>query len=536
MHYAAQSGLLPVRLGDAAIFVIAPRHLAARNLMRALAEDPNMAAQFRIATAEDFDAYVLHRSNGALAHDAAFLLRDRMPALSAAPRQIERPRKTQCGRLATSVVIAGLLSLPPDFAIGLWSQCLAVWFVAAIGLRLTAAMMPQRPPPRWRRLPDGELPMYSVIVALYREARSVSQLLGALDALDYPREKLDIILAVEADDLATRTAIARFGAMPHLRVMVAPNLGPRTKPKALNAVLPFARGQFIAVFDAEDRPDPGQLRAALDVFRTGGDDIACAQASLCIHNVSDSLFTRMFAAEYAGQFDAVLPGLAKMKLPLPLGGTSNHFRAHALRDVGGWDAWNVTEDADLGLRLARFGYRAVTFDSTTQEEAPIRFLPWLKQRSRWMKGWMQTWSVHMRAPLRFWRDAGWRGFVTLNLVIGANILSALVYPVFLFLMACEALRGSGWIIDGLLTPVHSAAITSGLSASIAIGLIGLTRRGRLRDGWILLLTPIYWLCLSIATWRALWQLLREPYHWEKTEHGISRSANDRRSWHFARQR
>ena len=327
MRYAAQSGLLPVRLGDATIFVIAPRHLTARNLMRALAEDPNMAAQFRIATAEDFDAYVLHRSNGALAHDAAFLLRDRMPALSAAPRRLEHPRKTQCGRIATSVALAGLLSLPPDFAIGFWSQCLALWFVAAIGLRLTAAMMPQRPPPRWRPLPDGELPMYSVIVALYREARSVSQLLGALDALDYPREKLDIILAVEADDLATRTAIARFGAMPHLRVMVAPNLGPRTKPKALNAVLPFARGEFIAVFDAEDRPDPGQLRAALDVFRTGGNDIACAQASLCILNVSDSLFTRMFAAEYAGQFDAVLPGLATMKLPLPLGGTSNHFRA-----------------------------------------------------------------------------------------------------------------------------------------------------------------------------------------------------------------
>ncbi|MDB5626777.1 MAG: glycosyl transferase, family 2, partial [Tardiphaga sp.] len=227
-----------------------------------------------------------------------------------------------------------------------------------------------------------------MIVALYREDRSVPQLLNALDALDYPREKLDIILAVEADDVATRFAIRRFGA-PHLRVIVAPDVGPRTKPKALNCALPFARGSVIAVFDAEDQPDPGQLRAAIEALRTGGSDVACAQASLCIHNVTDSLFTRMFAAEYAGQFDKVLPGLTEMALPLPLGGTSNHFRADALRAVGGWDAWNVTEDADLGLRLARFGYRAVTFASTTREEAPIRFMPWLKQRSRWMKGWMR---------------------------------------------------------------------------------------------------------------------------------------------------
>ncbi|MDB5626453.1 MAG: glycosyl transferase, family 2, partial [Tardiphaga sp.] len=296
---------------------------------------------------------------------------------------------------------------------------------------------------------------------------------------------------------------------------------PRTKPKALNCALPFARGSVIAVFDAEDQPDPGQLRAAIEALRTGGSDVACAQASLCIHNVTDSLFTRMFAAEYAGQFDKVLPGLTEMALPLPLGGTSNHFRADALRAVGGWDAWNVTEDADLGLRLARFGYRAVTFASTTREEAPIRFMPWLKQRSRWMKGWMQTWSVHMRAPIRFWRETGWRGLITLNLIIGANIMGALAYPVFLLAIALETARGGDSILDGLLTPLHFAALAGSLLAAVVIGLCGLARRKRLDVGWIMLLTPVYWACLSLATWRALWQLLREPYRWEKTEHGLT---------------
>jgi cellulose synthase/poly-beta-1,6-N-acetylglucosamine synthase-like glycosyltransferase len=150
--------------------------------------------------------------------------------------------------------------------------------------------------------------------------------------------------------------------MPHMQVLIAPATGPTTKPKALNCALPFARGSFVAVFDAEDRPDPGQLRAALDAFRSHDDDVACAQASLCIHNFEESWLSQMFAAEYAGQFDVFLPGLAAMRMPLPLGGSSNHFRTSILREVGGWDAWNVTEDADLGFRLARFGYRSVPFD------------------------------------------------------------------------------------------------------------------------------------------------------------------------------
>ena len=525
--YAAQSGLMPFRRDRDFYIVIAPCHLAARHLMRALGNDPGMATRFRIATAADFDAALLHGRDWTLAHDAAYGLRDRSPALSAAPHVVTRPTRARARRLATSLVLAALMIVPPGVAIGFWSQLLALWFIAAIGLRVAAALIPQPAPPRWARLPDAQMPVYTIIVALYREARVVPQLLRALDALDYPREKLDIILAIEADDRMTRDAIAGFGGMPHRRVIVAPSIGPRTKPKALNCALAFARGSFIAVFDAEDQPDPGQLRAALDVFRVGAPDIACAQAQLCIQNITDSLFTRMFAADYAGQFDAVLPGLAMMGLPLPLGGTSNHFRTDVLRAVGGWDAWNVTEDADLGLRLARAGYRAVTFGSTTQEEAPITGLRWLRQRSRWMKGWMQTLSVHLRDPRRLWRDTGWRGFATLNFILAGPLVSALAYPVLLGTVGYGLVIDHDGLRNGLLTPVHDIAIVSGLLATATIGLIGLARRNRLRDGWILLLTPVYWGFLSIATLRALWQLLRDPYHWEKTEHGLSRKATPR---------
>ena len=403
--------------------------------------------------------------------------------------------------------------LPPILALDAWSVALASWFLLFIGLRLVGSFVPRLPSKKMQRLPDHRLPVYTVIAALYREAKSVEPLMQAIDALDYPREKLQVILALEPNDLATRAAIARLGPMPHVQVLIAPSTGPQTKPKALNCALPFARGSFTAVFDAEDRPDPGQLRAALDAFRSHDTDVACAQASLCIdNNNKDSWLSRTFAAEYAGQFDVFLPGLAAMRMPLPLGGSSNHFRTAVLREVGGWDAWNVTEDADLGFRLARFGYRSVTFDSTTDEEAPIRFKAWLGQRSRWMKGWMQTWGVHMREPRRLWRQAGPRGFLTLNIIVGGNVLTALAYPVLVIELAADLLTNitgstSGLFFAGSLAPLHIATIAAGFASTVLIGLMGLARRDRLRIGWVLALMPFYWGCLSIAAWRALWAAL-----------------------------
>jgi cellulose synthase/poly-beta-1,6-N-acetylglucosamine synthase-like glycosyltransferase len=193
--------------------------------------------------------------------------------------------------------------------------------------------------------------------------------------------------------------------------------------------------------------------------------------------------------------------------------------------VGGWDAYNVTEDADLGFRLARFGYRSTTFASTTFEEAPARFGGWLRQRSRWMKGWMQTWSVHMRRPWRLWRDAGAEGFFTLNAVVGGNVLTALTFPILAVDIAFEMLARSGgmtgWFAASPVAPLYLTTIIAGFVSTIVVGLMGLARRGQLRQGWILALTPVYWVCLSIAAWRALYQLLTEPYRWEKTEHGLS---------------
>ena len=267
------------------------------------------------------------------------------------------------------------------------------------------------------------------------------------------------------------------------------------------------------------------MRDAIDAFRNHHDEVVCAQASLCIDNKIDTWLSRMFKAEYAGQFDLFLPGAATMEMPLPLGGSSNHFRTSALRRLHGWDAYNVTEDADLGVRLARFGYRSITFASTTFEEAPARLAGWMRQRTRWMKGWMQTWAVHMRSPRRLWRDAGPRAFITMNLIVGGNVLTALAHPVMiaeLLFAAASFLSGRNpFPFDDGLVQLHLVAIASGYLSTILIGAAGLVRRGMTRSIWILLLTPLYWIVLSIAAWRALYQFIVDPYRWEKTEHGLA---------------
>jgi glycosyltransferase XagB len=307
-----------------------------------------------------------------------------------------------------------------------------------------------------------------------------------------------------------------------------PDLGPRTKPKALNYALPLARGDYLVIYDAEDRPERDQLRRALDVFRSGAPNVACVQAALTIYNASDSWLTQQFTLEYCALFDGLLPALDRLDLPIPLGGTSNHFRVAALKWLMAWDPFNVTEDADLGMRLARHGYRCRALSSTTYEEAPAQAMPWLRQRTRWLKGFVQTWLVHMRAPFALWREMGPRGFLTLQIVIGATVLSALVHPWFYVLAGYELATGAfldppgnllGWPFWG----VAWFDLITGYLASMAVALLAARRRGHRRLLLQVLLMPFYWLLISAAAYRALWQFVTARFDWEKTEHGLARS-------------
>jgi cellulose synthase/poly-beta-1,6-N-acetylglucosamine synthase-like glycosyltransferase len=521
---SAVTGLLPLVDNDVRL-VVAPRGTAARRLVRLVEDDPAQAGRFRFTSGERLNRFVLRHAGKAITARASDQLAQRWPMLSAAPndRRGNRVASVTAGLLALAAA-----ALAPAPTLLLCELMLAMVFLAWLGLRLFCAALHLPEPRPAPAMSDGALPVYTVIAALYREAASVDGLLRAIERLNYPPEKLNVIVAVEAGDHDTRAAIAARASRLPLTVIPVPEGGPRTKPKALNVALPFAHGTFTVIYDAEDRPEPDQLRRALQAFHAGGGDLACVQARLCIDNTADSWLARIFTAEYAGQFDVFLPGLAALRMPLPLGGSSNHFRTAILREVGGWDAYNVTEDADLGVRLVRFGYRSGIVASTTYEEAPAQFGPWLRQRTRWFKGWMQTWRVHMRQPRRLARDLGLPGFIAFQLIVGGNALAALVHPLFMAGLIHAALSGARMWPDQGAVPVlallYGANIVIGYLTSAALGWIGLMRRGITSTAWVLLLTPAYWLLLSLAAWRALYQLVAAPYAWEKTEHGLAKSS------------
>jgi cellulose synthase/poly-beta-1,6-N-acetylglucosamine synthase-like glycosyltransferase len=521
---AAAAGLLPLRQGNRLIWIIAPRGLTARRLADPRQPKPPWLGAFRLTSADRLRHFVERHGRTALGKRATESLHRGQPLFSNAPRA---PARRGIRAIALVLLAFTILAVLPLAAIEALSGLLCVMFLAASILRVLTACFGDEGAPREFRIADSALPVYTVICALYREAAVVGNLVAALRALDYPPEKLDVKFVLEADDRETQAALGRLNLGPPFEIIIAPPIGPRTKPKALNIALPLARGAYTVIYDAEDKPEPDQLRRAIAAFRHGGHGLACVQASLTIDNSADNWLTRMFTANYAGQFDAFLPGLAALRLPFPLGGSSNHFRTALLRKAGGWDPYNVTEDADLGIRLCRLGYRSRSLPSATYEEAPARFVTWLHQRTRWYKGWMQTWLVHMRRPGRLWRDLGPAGTVVFQILFAANVLAALIHPLFM--------TGLGFMFYALPTqwgaavmasaaPIFATCLISGYASTVVLDVIGLKRRGLLGHAWVLVLTPLHWLLLSFAAWRALFQLLYAPQRWEKTEHGLARTS------------
>lgn len=313
--------------------------------------------------------------------------------------------------------------------------------------------------------------------------------------------------------------------------LVAPDGRPRTKPRALNVALAQARGDRLVVYDAEDEPAPDQLRLAAAAFAALPRSVACLQARLAIDNMDDSALSALFAIEYAALFGVLNPGLAGLHAPMALGGTSNHFRTEALRAVGGWDAWNVTEDIDLGFRLARHGYHVEQLDSDTWEEAPARLGLWMRQRRRWFKGWMQTCVVHSRSPARLLAELGpWRTVCAACLLLGA-LLGPMFGPAFAVATIVAGARGDLLAPEGLVAIAAStlwcSVWLSGSATVIWPMVLGLKRRRLLRLLVFAPLSPFYALLLSAAAWWALVDLLRDPFHWAKTQHGLARTSRRR---------
>lgn len=373
-------------------------------------------------------------------------------------------------------------------------------------------------------LVDEDLPIYTVLVPVFREARIVGRLVENLGRLDYPTEKLEVLILVEEEDDETRDAIAVSDPPENFIVVTVPKGAPQTKPRACNVGLEVARGEYLVIYDAEDAPEPDQLKKTVVAFERADDSTIVMQASLNYFNARENVLTRMFALEYSYWFDYMLAGLDVSDLPIPLGGTSNHFRTAALRELGGWDPYNVTEDADLGIRSSALGYRVGVVDSTTMEEATSRMGIFIGQRSRWIKGYMQTALVHARRPVRLMRQIGPRRFGAFALLIAGTPLTFLgVIPFTALLIISFALPWANF--SAAFPPfvlwlcLLNFLIGNGLM--VYLNMMGPYKRGTF---WLVawaLLNPIYWLLHSAASYKALWQLITKPHYWQKTEHGMS---------------
>lgn len=476
-----------------------------------------------------FSTLMRERHAALLHYQATRSLADQQPEESAL-YAFKRNRSPQAAQYCFGALLIFTLAVAPAIAIAAAVLIASASFLAIAIFRVALAIIARngvRPAAR-KPLGDEDLPTVTILAPLYREAHALPGLMRSLLNLDYPAEKLDIKLLLEEDDLETRNEAFRIAPDDRFDVIVIPPSFPRTKPKACNYGLACARGDLIVIYDAEDEPDARQLRCAAEIFAAADDALACVQARLNYYNPEENWLTRLFTLEYCLWFDHFLPALDRLGAPVPLGGTSNIFRTEILAEAGGWDPHNVTEDADLGLRLARRGYRTAVIDSTTLEEANCRVGNWMRQRSRWMKGFMQTWLVH-RCNQRGLND--WRSIVAVDLLIGGTALAALANPILWAALLAERMFGFSLLapLPDALRHATTAALIFGNLSFLALAAYAPIARGLACLSPAALMTPFYWLMMSAAAWKALWQLARRPSYWEKTEHGLSSAADARRA-------
>jgi cellulose synthase/poly-beta-1,6-N-acetylglucosamine synthase-like glycosyltransferase len=485
--------------------------------------------EFAVASKFDIVWAVQTAFADSLSHRAVYELAERNPEMSA--QEVFTPAQVAVGYGLLTILMFGLATSPiatlitVNVIVGFFY--LGNFVFKGILVSLGGSRSADRDEAiaiEARALTDDELPVFTVLVPMFKEPAMLPVLARSLRELDYPLGKLDIKLVLEAEDHETIEVASKLGLEGVFEVIRVPPSHPQTKPKACNFALQFARGEFLVVYDAEDRPEPDQLRKVVATFRQSPPNTACLQCRLSYFNAEENWLTRMFTLDYALWFDQMLPGLERLNVPIPLGGTSNHFKIDVLRELHAWDPFNVTEDADLGVRLTQKGYRVGIVDSTTFEEASCHAGNWIRQRSRWMKGYMQTFLVHTRRPLHLIRTIGPLGFLGFVFFIGGTVLAGLLNPVFwlLYVVWLVALaRDLDPMFPQLLLLLSLFNLLAGNGAFIFLHMLAPIRRG-----WLGLipysLTAVgYWVMISIAAYKGLWQLLRNPFYWEKTRHGVS---------------
>jgi cellulose synthase/poly-beta-1,6-N-acetylglucosamine synthase-like glycosyltransferase len=462
-------------------------------------------------------------------HKAVFGLADMDPESSA--KQVVTPQQGVFLYLCLTALLAGFAFAPVGTVIA-FNLVMAIFYLGNFFLKavLVAFGANARVVDRKvtdaevKALKDEELPIFTVLVPMYKEPEVLPILAAALRRLDYPMAKLDIKLVLEAGDRETIDAAKALGLEGTFEIIRVPASKPQTKPKACNYAINFARGDFLVIFDAEDQPEPDQLKKVVIAFEKAGPEVACIQCRLNYFNAEENWLTRMFTLDYSLWFDYMLPGLERLRIPIPLGGTSNHFRMDVLRKLHSWDPFNVTEDADLGVRLTQKGYRVAVCNSTTFEEANVSIPNWIRQRSRWIKGYMQTYLVHMRHPWHLYRSVGAGGFWGFQFFVGGTMLSGILNPIFWAFYLFWLLFGGDFLDQLFPTTLLYLSLFNLLAGNglfTYLSIIAPVKRGWMNLAPWGLTVAGYWALMSVAAYKALWQLVRNPFYWEKTQHGLS---------------
>ncbi len=438
--------------------------------------------------------------------------------------------------IALTLSIIALFIFSPALGFGLLTAWAVTTLVVNSAVKASAAVAHMRRRNSEKvtffseRQPPGiaKLPTVSIMVPLFKETEIAGRLVKRLSAISYPRELLDICLVVEEDDTLTQTTLARSALPRWMRQITVPRGAVKTKPRALNFALDFCKGSIIGVYDAEDAPDADQIHRVVRRFHERGQDVACLQGILDFYNARTNWLSRCFTVEYATWFRVILPGLERLGFAVPLGGTTLFFRRHALEELGGWDAHNVTEDADLGIRLARHGYRTELIDTVTEEEANCRVWPWIKQRSRWIKGYAMTYGVAMRAPRALLRELGWWKFLGVQILFLGTLSQFLLAPVLwsfwalplglphplLNVMPIEMfyLLGAVFLLSEVLT--------------IAVGVLAVSGPKHRWLRWWVPTLHVYFPLASLAAMKGFLEIAHRPFYWDKTMHGVFDHAED----------
>ncbi|PIK86556.1 glycosyl transferase [Synechococcus sp. 63AY4M2] len=489
---------------------------------------PGLRIEKVLGTEQDITQLLSQDQGSRFSQEAVYKLMARLPEESAS--RVFTPSQIAVGYGLLLLFLLGLATAPWT-TLTILVLLINLFYVASILFKLLLSLVGSAD--RFHQITDEEvaalddrtLPIYTILVPVYKEPEVMPILIKSLSKLDYPHERLDVLILLEENDRATIEAARAAKPPRYVRLLIVPDSKPKTKPKACNYGLAFARGEYLTIYDAEDIPDPDQLKKAVIAFKKGDPSLVCVQAALNYFNRNENFLTRMFTLEYSYWFDYLLPGLETLKMPIPLGGTSNHFRTDRLRELQGWDPFNVTEDADLGIRASQHGYTVGVINSTTYEEANCALKNWIRQRSRWIKGYMQTWLVHNRNPLRSLRKLGLKNWLAYQFFIGGSFFTFLTSPIMWLLFIYWLLTRAHWLqnlFPSWLVYLGLFNLLVGNAIGIYLNLVAVFRRGYYDLAFYALLNPIYWQLHSIAAYMALWQLFTKPFYWEKTIHGLSK--------------